>query len=81
VNRKAVDCIFELYNLIDDPDESNNIVQNKPDIFKDLFKQINNIRNENKIRFKKNLKKIKKEVNLGHELNKTIETLKSLGYI
>lgn len=81
VNKKNNRYVFELFSINDDPEERENISEENPRTRKRIFKKMLEIRKENKRRLKRNLAKIGKHVNLELEKKKTLEQLKSLGYV
>lgn len=81
VNKKNNQYVFELFNLSDDPGEIKDISDENLEIVQKMFKKILDIRKSNKARLKRNLAKIDKDVNLDKEWKKTIEELKTLGYL
>ncbi|NIM10833.1 MAG: hypothetical protein GTO45_02485 [Candidatus Aminicenantes bacterium] len=70
-----------LYNLSEDPGETKDLSKIKPDIVKKMFAKLLSIRKENQKRLKKNLAKIRKDVDLAARNKETLEALKTLGYI
>jgi arylsulfatase A-like enzyme len=78
IGRKA---IFKLYNLSEDPGETRNIAGENKDLLARMLSRITALRKENKKRIKRNLAKISKDVNLNERNKKTMEELKTLGYI
>lgn len=81
VERKKEEVTFYLYNLSADPGEMKNIFNQYKGIFNDLFGKIIKIRDENRKRLNKNLAKAGNDVNLSREYKKTLNALKTLGYI
>jgi arylsulfatase A-like enzyme len=73
---------IQLYNLNLDPGEIHDTAAQNPSILKKMFKKIVEFRKENQRRLKLNMAKIdKKPIDLDEERKKTMEQLKSLGYI
>jgi arylsulfatase A-like enzyme len=81
VNKKNNRYVFELFNLSDDPGEIKDISGENREIVQKMFEKILDIRKDNKVRLKRNLAKIDKDVNLDKEWKKTMEELKTLGYL
>ena len=81
VNNKNDRYVLELFNLSLDPGETEDVSKKKPKILKKMYKKIQDLRRKNKIRFKQNLVKIDKNVDLDKELKKTMEHLRTLGYL
>lgn len=71
----------KLYNLKDDPLEMKNLSAEKKDIVDRLYKEILKIRRDNDFRFRKNMDKLDKSIDIDSEWEKTREKLKSLGYL
>ncbi len=75
--------ILRLFNLADDPGEMKDLsakAVNQP-IFKKMFKKIMDLREENRIRLKRNLARISDDVDVDEEWKETLEQLKSFGYL
>jgi arylsulfatase A-like enzyme len=81
INKENNRYVFELFNLSDDPGEIKDIFRENREIVQKMFKKILDIRKDNKVRLKRNLAKIDKDVNLDKEWKKTMEELKTLGYL
>ena len=81
VNKENGRYVFELFNTNDDPGEVRNISEEDPRTRERIFKEMLEIRKENKRRLKRNFAKIDKHVNLELVKKKTLEQLKSLGYV
>lgn len=73
--------VFKLYNLNDDPDESKDISENHPEIVREMYKKILDLRKDCDIRAEDNIRKIDEKVDLHREATETLKELKSLGYI
>lgn len=81
VNKENDRWVFELFNIKNDPGELENISEENPRTREKIFKKMMEIRKENKLRLKRNFKKIDKNINLDLAMQKTLEQLRSLGYI
>ena len=81
INKENNRYTFELFNLGDDPCEKKDISGENRQIIQKMFKKILDIRKNNKARLKRNLAKVDKDVNLDKEWKKTMEELKTLGYL
>jgi arylsulfatase A-like enzyme len=73
--------VYALYNLADDPDELKDISENHPEIVRKMFQKILEFRMDCNERMKQNLMKMDEKIDLDQEAQKTLEMLKSLGYI
>lgn len=72
---------YVLYSLRDDPHELINVGKKHPYIFRQMLKEIIEIRKENQQRLEDNLLRMSKNLNLDKIQKKTIQELKALGYI
>lgn len=80
------DNTFELYNLADDPFESNNVAKKYPKVTSRMLSKIEAIRNENRFKYKEFSEIMSNEILKDNETNKSekddfINQLKSLGYL
>ena len=81
INKTNNQNTFELYNLTNDPGEMKDISFENPQVVQKMFNKIVDIRNDNDARLKRNLSKIDTNVKLDKEWKKTMEELKTLGYL
>ena len=80
------DDTCELYNLNDDPEESNDISKENPELVGRMLKKAERIRKENRIRAKENSRKVADQVSEDNRIDKAekeafINQLRSLGYL
>lgn len=71
------DNTYELYNLVDDPDETTNLAKNNPEVVKKCLAGLNEIRTKNTM-----LRESRTYVGEGTPINtELVDQLKALGYV
>jgi arylsulfatase len=81
VDKKDNQYVFKLFNITDDPGETIDISPGNQPMVQRMFKIIQALRKDSQQRLKSNLANLGKGVNLEKENRKTMELLKTLGYI
>jgi arylsulfatase A-like enzyme len=81
VTRRDQKPVLRLYDLENDPGEIRDIAQENPEIVRELFQAVRELRADCDARLEENLAGIDPSLDVGREAQKTRDLLKALGYI